>query len=267
MKHKKERLDLLLLKKGFFKSREKARAEIMAGKIYVNQQIVDKPGTLINEDCLIDIKEKFLPYVSRGGLKLEKALNEFNIKVEFKIALDAGASTGGFTDCLLKNGAKKVFAVDVGYGQLDYGLRQDERVVVMERKNVRIMKLEDIGEQVDIITADLSFISLTKVFNSFSQILKKDGDLIALIKPQFEVGRDEVGKKGVVRDTSLHIKAINTVIDGAKTFDFYVHGLTFSPIKGPKGNIEFLIWLKMNMQTVSNIDVKKVVELAHEELF
>jgi 23S rRNA (cytidine1920-2'-O)/16S rRNA (cytidine1409-2'-O)-methyltransferase len=266
MKHKKERLDVLLLKKGFFKSREKARAEIMAGNIYIAQKIVDKPGTLINEDSLIEIKEKFLPYVSRGGLKLEKALNEFNIKPEYKVALDAGASTGGFTDCLLKNGAKKVFAVDVGYGQLDYGLRQDERVVVMERKNVRFMKFEDIGEQVDIITADLSFISLTKVFDFFSQILKKDGDLIALIKPQFEVGRDEVGKKGVVRDTSLHIKAINTVIDGAKAFDFYGHGLTFSPIKGPKGNVEFLIWFKMNMQTGSNIDAEKIVELAHQGL-
>jgi 23S rRNA (cytidine1920-2'-O)/16S rRNA (cytidine1409-2'-O)-methyltransferase len=266
MDSKKERLDKLLVKKGLFESREKAKAEIMAGRIYINNQIVDKPGTLINEESPIDIKEKSMPYVSRGGIKLEKALKDFDIKTYNKVALDAGASTGGFTDCLLKNGVKKVYAIDVGYGQLDYRLRNDKRVVVMERKNVRYLKLEDIGEKVDIVTADLSFISLSKVFEVFSLILKTDGDLIALIKPQFEVGRSEVGKKGVVRDMYLHIKAINEVISSAQSFNLRLNGLTYSPIKGPKGNIEFLVWLKNNVQTRWIVNVSEIVELAHREL-
>ncbi|MGB9839970.1 TlyA family RNA methyltransferase [Thermovenabulum sp.] len=258
----KERLDLLLLKKGFFDSRERAKAEIMAGNVFVNGKKVDKAGTFVKEDAEIFIKERSIPYVSRGGLKLKKALDYFNIKVEGKIAIDAGASTGGFTDCLLKEGAKKVYAVDVGYGQLDYTLRNDDRVVNIERKNVRYLTFEDIGELVDIITADLSFISLKLVFEPFKKLLKEEGDLITLIKPQFEVGKNEVGKHGVVRDMRLHEKAIRNVLLEGEKIGFYCHGLTFSPIQGPEGNIEFLAWYK-TYKLSGLIDIENVVKEAH----
>lgn len=262
----KERLDLVLVKRGYFKSRQRAKSEIMAGNIYVDNKMIDKPGTQVDLDCSIDIRKKILPYVSRGGLKLEKAVKLFDIEFKNKIAIDAGASTGGFTDCLLKNGVKKVYAVDVGYGQLDYNLRKDQRVVVMERTNVRYLKKEDIREDVDIITADLAFISLTKVFRPFYNLLRENGDIIALIKPQFEVGRNEVGKKGVVRDKKLHVKAITHVIESANAHGLFEWGLEYSPITGPKGNIEFLVWFKKNVKRNKNIDIKKIVDRAHEVL-
>lgn len=267
MSHNKQRLDVLLVSKGIIKSREKAKAEIMCGNVFVNNQIIDKPGTPVDVDSTIILKSKAIPYVSRGGLKLEKALDVFNIQVKNKTALDAGASTGGFTDCMLKRGAKKVYAVDVGYGQLAYSLREDARVIVIERKNARYLSLEDIGEKVDIITADLSFISLSKVFNPFYTLLKEDGDLITLIKPQFEVGRNDVGKKGVVKDFNLHAKAIEKVINDANENDFHICNLTFSPIKGPKGNIEYLSHFKKKPQIGCFLQIEDVVKKSHQELF
>ncbi|AEE91537.1 putative methyltransferase with RNA binding domain [Tepidanaerobacter acetatoxydans Re1] len=266
MSQNKQRLDVLLVNKGMVDSREKAKAEIMCGNVIVNAQIIDKPGTLIDVESNITIKKKSLPYVSRGGLKLEKALELFNIKVKDKIVLDAGASTGGFTDCMLKKGAKKVYAVDVGYGQLAYSLREDVRVVVLERKNVRYLSFEDIGEKVDIITADLSFISLSKVFEPFYKLLNENGDLITLIKPQFEVGREDVGKKGVVKDFNLHVKAINKIISNAAEHNFFVIGLTFSPIKGPKGNIEYLAHFRKDLKVGNSVDIEDVVKKSHLEL-
>ena len=266
MSQNKVRLDVLLVNKGIVESRERAKAEIMCGNVLVNDQIVDKPGTLINVDSTVVLKSKAIPYVSRGGLKLKKALDVFNVQVEGKIALDAGASTGGFTDCMLQRGAKKVYAVDVGYGQLAYKLREDPRVIAIERKNVRYLTLEDIGEQVDIITADLSFISLAKVFSTFYSLLKEEGDLITLIKPQFEVGKEDVGKNGVVKDFQLHVKAIEKVINYARNNNFYIHNLTFSPIKGPKGNIEYLSHFRKRQQAIVAIQVEDVVKKSHLEL-
>lgn len=266
MSRNKQRLDVLIVNKGIISSREKAKAEIMCGNVSVNTQIIDKPGTLVDADSDITIKQKSIPYVSRGGLKLEKALASFNIEVKDKIALDAGASTGGFTDCMLKRGARKVYAVDVGYGQLAYTLREDSRVVVLERKNVRYLSFEDIGEKADIITADLSFISLSKVFDTFYQLLNEEGDLITLIKPQFEVGREEVGKRGVVKDPALHVKAINKIIVDAKEHHFHACDLTYSPIKGPKGNIEYLAHFRKFIGTDNFINVEDVVKKSHLEL-
>jgi 23S rRNA (cytidine1920-2'-O)/16S rRNA (cytidine1409-2'-O)-methyltransferase len=266
MSNTKERLDVLLVQKGFFPSRERAKAEIMAGNIYVDDRMLDKPGTSVSIDSKIEIKGKILPYVSRGGLKLEKALSVFNIVPEGKVAIDAGASTGGFTDCLLKKGAIKVFAVDVGYGQLDYSLRNDPRVVVLERTNARYLNFEDIGEEVDIITADLSFISLSLVFEPFNKLLKSDGNLVVLIKPQFEVEKQEVGKNGVVRSRELHVKAIIKVFGSANQNNFFEWGLDFSPITGPKGNIEFLGWFKKYPRQDGIINIEKVVENAHSQL-
>lgn len=262
----KERLDVLLVQRGFFPSREKAKAEIMAGNIYIKGKMIDKPGTMVNIDTDIEVKRKAVPYVSRGGLKLEKALAVFNILPKDKVIIDAGASTGGFTDCLLKNGARKVFAIDVGYGQLDYNLRNDPRVVVMEKTNVRYLKFEDIGQEVDIITADLSFISLSMVFEPFFNLLKSDGDLLALIKPQFEVEKKDVGKNGVVKRPELHEKTLKKVIKSANQNNFFEWGLDFSPITGPKGNIEFLGWFKKYPRQDGIINIEKVVENAHLQL-
>lgn len=262
----KQRLDVVLVEKGFFPSRERAKTEIMSGNVFVDDKLVDKPGTLINVDSAIIIKKNSLPYVSRGGLKLEKALKVFKIDVRQKIAIDAGASTGGFTDCLLKNGAKRVYSVDVGYGQLDYTLRNDPRVVIIERKNVRYLTFEEIGEMVDIITADLSFISLTKVFPALFTLLKLQGDMISLIKPQFEVEKEDVGKNGVVKDPKLHLKAITKIIKAAEEMKLYIWGLEFSPITGPKGNIEFLAWFKKEPPGFILPDPEEVVKKAHLEL-
>lgn len=256
---KKERLDALLTAKGLFESRAKAQAAIMAGQILVNEQKIDKPGTQVPEDAAIRILGDKLPYVSRGGLKLEKALKIFPISVEGKVVADIGASTGGFTDCALQNGAAKVYAIDVGYGQLAWKLRSDERVVNMERTNVRYLEKEHLAEMVDAATIDVAFISLDKVLPAVHKILKPEGFVIALIKPQFEAGKENVGKKGVVRDPKVHEAVINNVIAFAKNEGFGIAGLEFSPIKGPEGNIEYLLYL--TLQSDDAVDAAYVSEL------
>lgn len=242
----KKRLDQLLLDKGFFDSREKAKAAIMAGNVYVEQVKVDKAGTKIAEEATITIKGNTIPYVSRGGLKLEKAIKSMGFNVNGKIVLDVGASTGGFTDCALQHGALKVYAVDVGYGQLAWSLRQDERVISLERTNIRYLTKEELGGiEPDVATIDVAFISLTKVLPSVKELISKKGEVLALIKPQFEAGKDKVGKKGVVRDLAVHIEVIDNVIQLAKQLEFTVKSLEYSPITGPEGNIEYLLWLAL----------------------
>lgn len=240
----KERLDVLLVKRNLASSREKAKAVIMSGNVYVEGQKEDKPGTAFPEEVQIEVRGNTLPYVSRGGLKLEKALKNFAVSVEGKVCTDVGSSTGGFTDCMLQNGAKKVYAIDVGRGQLDWKLRQDERVVCMEKTNIRYVTPEDIGEPVDFSSIDVSFISLTKVLPPIRDYLTGEGEIVALIKPQFEAGREKVGKKGVVREKGTHLEVIRKVADFALSVGFDVLELEFSPIRGPEGNIEYLIHLK-----------------------
>lgn len=240
----KERLDVLLVKRNLAASREKAKAIIMSGNVYVEGQKEDKPGTTFSEESQIEVRGSTLPYVSRGGLKLEKALKNFDVSVDGKVCTDVGSSTGGFTDCMLQNGAKKVFAIDVGRGQLDWKLRQDERVVCMEKTNIRYVTPEDIGEPVDFSSIDVSFISLTKVLLPIRNYLTEQGEIVALIKPQFEAGREKVGKKGVVREKSTHLEVIHMVTDYAVSIGFDVLELEFSPIRGPEGNIEYLVHLK-----------------------
>lgn len=239
----KERLDVLLVSKGLFESREKARSSIMAGVVFVAGNKEDKPGVKVNVDSEIIIKENVHPYVSRGGLKLEKAIRVFNIDLKGKTAMDIGASTGGFTDCMLKNGAAKVFSVDVGYGQLAWELRNDERVVCMERTNIRYVQPEQLGTLVDFASVDVSFISLKKVIPVAVKLLTEEGELMCLIKPQFEAGRDKVGKHGVVRDPKVHEDVILDIINFVLGIELKVKALDFSPIKGPEGNIEYLIYL------------------------
>lgn len=264
---KKERLDALLTAKGLFESRAKAQAAIMAGQILVNEQKIDKPGTQVPEDAAIRILGDKLPYVSRGGLKLEKALKIFPISVEGKVVADIGASTGGFTDCALQNGAAKVYAIDVGYGQLAWKLRSDERVVNMERTNVRYLEKEHLAEMVDAATIDVAFISLDKVLPAVHKILKPEGFVIALIKPQFEAGKENVGKKGVVRDPKVHEAVINNVIAFAKNEGFGIAGLEFSPIKGPEGNIEYLLYLTLQTDDAVDADyVSELVSKSHGDL-
>lgn len=242
----KERLDVLLVSKGLAASREKAKAMIMEGIVFVGGQREDKAGTLISEDAIIEIKGSTLAYVSRGGLKLEKAMKQFDLTLTGKICMDVGASTGGFTDCMLQNGAVKVFSVDVGYGQLAWSLRQDPRVVCMEKTNIRYVTPEQIGEAVDFVSIDVSFISLTKVLGPVKELMKEGGQIVCLIKPQFEAGRDKVGKKGVVRERSVHAEVIHKVIDFAYSIGFDVMHLEYSPIKGPEGNIEYLVHIRKN---------------------
>jgi 23S rRNA (cytidine1920-2'-O)/16S rRNA (cytidine1409-2'-O)-methyltransferase len=257
---KKNRLDLLLVEKGFFDSREKARKAIMAGIVFIDDERVDKPGTQVNIEGEIQIKGNTIPYVSRGGLKLEKAIQRFNIHLKNKIAMDIGASTGGFTDCMLKNGATKVFAVDVGYGQLAWVLRQDERVIPMERTNIRYVKREDINrEEIDFISIDVSFISLKLVLPVAKNLLKQKGEVICLIKPQFEAGKENVGKKGVVRDKKIHEQVVIDILGFAEEIGFSIKGLTYSPIKGPEGNIEYLCYL-LNGKTEETICFKELAE-------
>ncbi len=269
MSSKKERLDLFLVNNGLFLSRERARRAIMAGDVTVDGVAMLKPGTIVSADSCINVKEDSIPYVSRGGLKLEKALQYFNIEPYGKVAMDVGASTGGFTDCLLKNGASRVYAIDVGYGQLAWGLRQDPRVIVMERQNIRYIEKSDIGELVDLVTIDTSFISICKFLDKVISILKEEGEIAALIKPQFEAGRDEVGKGGVVREAKTHIKVLDNIVRFVQEMDLAVGGLTYSPITGPKGNIEFLIYLlKCKRAPFDPWDIEKitrVVEDAHTE--
>lgn len=266
MKKEKARLDLVILEKGLFNSREKARAAIMAGRVLVNGYPVTKAGTLVSYETPIRIRGKNPPYVSRGGLKLARALEVFLVKLEGKIVLDIGASTGGFTDCALKNGAARVYAIDVGYGQLDWSLRHDSRVVVMERTNIRYLNPDQLGEKGDVATIDVSFISLNKVLPKVQELLKENGQVIALIKPQFEAGPEKVGKKGVVKDPVVHQEVVEKVLRQAGEQGFEVNGLTFSPIRGPKGNIEYLTWLKIstNNHEDQKLDLRIIQEVVHE---
>lgn len=264
----KERLDVLLVKRNLAESREKAKAIIMAGNVFVEDEREDKAGTTFPDDVKIEIKGHTLKYVSRGGLKLEKAMENFDVSVEGKVCTDVGSSTGGFTDCMLQNGAVKVFAIDVGRGQLDWKLRQDERVVCMEKTNIRYVTPEDIGQPVDFSSIDVSFISLTKVLEPIRNYLTREGEIVALIKPQFEAGREKVGKKGVVRERSTHHEVIEKVAEYANSIGFEIKNIDFSPIKGPEGNIEYLIHLKkcLNQAPAIAIDLKTVVDQAFDTL-
>lgn len=270
-KQKKQRLDVLLVEKGLAPSREKAKAIIMAGIVYVDGNKEDKAGTTFPENAVIEVKGKTLPYVSRGGLKLEKAMQKFPITLSGKVCMDVGSSTGGFTDCMLQNGATKVYAIDVGHGQLAWKLRNDERVVCMEKTNIRYVVPENIDELAAFSSIDVSFISLTKVLLPVKNLLTEDGQVVCLIKPQFEAGREKVGKKGVVRDRTVHEEVIRMVMDYASSIDFYPLALDFSPVKGPEGNIEYLLFLSKNKQDqeivdTSSIDIKAVVTASHDTL-
>ena len=236
----KERLDVLLVNRGLAPSREKAKTMIMEGNVFVNNNREDKAGSTFPDDCNIEIHGKTLQYVSRGGLKLEKAMKHFDITMDGKVCMDIGASTGGFTDCMLQNKASKVFSVDVGYGQFAWKLRTDERVVCMERTNIRYVTLENIGEPLDFASIDVSFISLKKIMPATLNLLNDEGAVVALIKPQFEAGRDQIGKNGIIRDNAVHQKVLETVTSFAVDFGFTVKGIDFSPIQGGHGNIEFL---------------------------
>lgn len=241
---KKERLDVLMVQRNLAESREKAKALIMSGIVYVNGQKEDKAGTSFEETVQIEVRGSTLKYVSRGGLKLEKAMSRFGVQLAGKVCMDVGASTGGFTDCMLQNGAVKVYAVDVGHGQLAWKLRNDDRVICMEKTNIRYVTPEDIGDRIEFSSIDVSFISLTKVLGPVKQLLTDNGQVVCLIKPQFEAGREKVGKKGVVREKSVHLEVIEMVMDYARSIGFGILGLEFSPIKGPEGNIEYLLYLQ-----------------------
>jgi 23S rRNA (cytidine1920-2'-O)/16S rRNA (cytidine1409-2'-O)-methyltransferase len=251
---------------GYFESREKARRAVMAGLVFVNGEREDKPGAAVDPQAQVVVRGAPMAYVSRGGLKLEKAIREFGITLTGKTCIDIGASTGGFTDCMLQNGAQKVFAVDVGYGQLAWKLRSDSRVVVMERTNFRYVKPEDIGEAVDFASVDVSFISLKKMLPPAKKLLKPDAEMVCLIKPQFEAGREKVGKKGVVRDPSVHMTVIREVQQFAEGEGFYVYALSYSPIKGPEGNIEYLLYLGLKPSDKTPAQPEQVVTAAHENL-
>ena len=245
---KKERLDVLMVQRNLAESREKAKALIMSGIVYVNGQKEDKAGTSFEETVQIEVRGNTLKYVSRGGLKLEKAMSRFGVQLAGKVCMDVGASTGGFTDCMLQNGAVKVYAVDVGHGQLAWKLRNDDRVICMEKTNIRYVTPEDIGDRIEFASIDVSFISLTKVLGPVKQLLTDEGQVVCLIKPQFEAGREKVGKKGVVREKSVHLEVIEMVMDYARSIGFGILGLEFSPIKGPEGNIEYLLYLQNILQ-------------------
>ena len=265
----KERLDVLLVQRGHAASREKAKAVIMAGCVYVNGQKEDKAGSMFDCAAEIEVRGNTLRYVSRGGLKLEKAMKNFGVELEGKVCMDVGASTGGFTDCMLQNGAVKVYSVDVGHGQLDWKLRNDERVVCMEKTNIRYVTPEDIGEPVDFSSIDVSFISLTKVLEPIRDYLTEDGEIVALIKPQFEAGREKVGKKGVVREKSTHHEVIEKVTSYAASIGFDILEIEFSPIKGPEGNIEYLVHLKKTQELPGKIlaqNLETVVDSAFDTL-
>ncbi|MBO5837728.1 MAG: TlyA family RNA methyltransferase [Oscillospiraceae bacterium] len=259
----KKRLDVLLVEQGYAETRTKAQAIIMSGSVYVQGQKADKPGTSYEESVDIEVRGAACPYVSRGGLKLEKALRDFGVKPEGYVCSDSGASTGGFTDCLLQQGAKKVFAIDVGYGQLDWKIRSDPRVVVMERTNVRYVTPEQLGEPLDLSVIDVSFISLKIVLPVVKTFLKESGQVVCLIKPQFEAGKDKVGKKGVVREPETHKEVLDDFLVLAKETGFSVLGLTFSPVKGPEGNIEFLAHLTREAVTGFAPDTAQIVAQAH----
>ena len=264
----KTRLDVLLVERGLAESREKAKAIIMAGEVFVDGQREDKAGTSFPEKVVIEVKGSPLKYVSR--LKLEKAMTHFDVTLEGKVCMDVGASTGGFTDCMLQNGAKKVYAVDVGNGQLAWKLRQDERVVCMEKTNIRYVTREQIAEPIEFSSIDVAFISLTKVLEPVKALLTPDGEIVALIKPQFEAGREQVGRKGVVRDKAVHLEVVERILAYASGIGFQILNLEFSPIKGPEGNIEYLVHLKNHEEGTAcenmPVDPKAIVEQAHQAL-
>ena len=262
----KTRLDVLLVEQGLQESRQKAQATIMAGIVYVNNQKVDKPGTAVPNDAHIEVRGKTLRYVSRGGLKLEKAMQTWPIVLEGKTCADIGSSTGGFTDCMLQNGASKVYAVDVGYGQLDWKLRSDPRVVCLERTNARYLDHEQIPDELDFASIDVSFISLKLIFPALYGLLRQGGEIACLIKPQFEAGREKVGKKGVVRDPKVHLEVLENFLSHAKDNHFTVLGITYSPIRGPEGNIEYLGYLRKSEEPDCIPDLTALVDASHEEL-
>lgn len=266
----KERLDVLLVKRNLAESREKAKAIIMSGIVYVDGQKEDKAGTTFDESVAIEVRGNTLKYVSRGGLKLEKAMTHFGVELQGKVCMDVGSSTGGFTDCMLQSGAVKVYSVDVGHGQLAWKLRNDERVVCMEKTNIRYVTPEDIEDRIQFSSIDVSFISLTKVLGPVKELLTDDGQIVCLIKPQFEAGREKVGKKGVVREKSVHLEVIDMVISYAKSIGFGILNLEFSPIKGPEGNIEYLLYLQKlpegQVMEDAATDARAIVEEAHKTL-
>lgn len=265
---KKKRLDIAVFEQGYAPSREKAKAVIMAGQVYVNNQKVDKAGFELKEDDVLEVRGNTLKYVSRGGLKLEKAMQCFPIDISGKICMDVGASTGGFTDCMLMNGASKVYSIDVGYGQLAWKLRCDDRVVNLERTNFRYVDETNITDKIDFASVDVSFISLKLIFPNLKKFLKPGGKAVCLIKPQFEAGKEKVGKKGVVRDISVHLEVVNRVMQEAVDAGFSVLGLDYSPVKGPEGNIEYLMFLSsaVSPEITDGINAQDVVNRSHEEL-
>lgn len=254
---KKERIDVLLVEKGLAESREKAKRIIMSGIVYIDNEKVDKCGTKVNVDSEILVKGNPLPYVSRGGLKLEKALEKFPITVKDKVALDIGASTGGFSDCMLQNGAKKIYAIDVGYGQLDWKIRSNEKVIPMDRTNIRYVSKDDLGELAEFVSIDVSFISLQLVLPVVKELTRDNVDIVALIKPQFEAGRDKVGKKGVIKDKKVHKEVIKNIADFCEEIDLNIKGLTYSPVKGAEGNREYLAHIRKGKST---LDIDKLIE-------
>lgn len=267
----KERLDVLLVKQGHAQSREKAKAIIMSGNVFVNGQREDKAGSVFEEEKIsIEVRGNTIRYVSRGGLKLEKAINTFHIDLKDSICMDIGASTGGFTDCMLQSGAAKVYSVDVGHGQLDWKLRNDERVVCMEKTNFRYMTPEDIADTLDFASVDVSFISLTKILPPAKNLLKKDARMVCLIKPQFEAGKDKVGKKGVVREPEIHEEVIEKITGFAASAGFEILDLDYSPIKGPEGNIEYLLFMKKDEGQYEKPELKELIQTtvrkAHQTL-
>lgn len=263
----KERLDILLVERGYFDSRAKAQAVIMSGEVFVDGQKADKAGASYDVNAEIEVRGSVCPYVSRGGLKLEKALRDFGVDPTGFVCSDSGASTGGFTDCLLQQGAKKVFAIDVGYGQLAWKIRNDPRVVTMERTNIRYVTPEQIGEPLDLSVVDVSFISLKLVLPVIKTLLNPEtGRVLCLIKPQFEAGKEKVGKKGVVRDPAVHEEVLSQVVELAKELNFTIRDLTFSPVKGPEGNIEFLGYLSLEVGQDNVPDLHVLVQQAHETL-
>ena len=262
----KKRLDVLLVEQGLADSRQKAQAMIMAGQVYAGERRCDKAGQTLDEGTILEVRGQTMPYVSRGGLKLDKAMKSFPITLNNKIAADIGASTGGFTDCMLKNGASKVYAVDVGYGQLAWAIRNDLRVVCLERTNARYLTKEQVPEPLDFASIDVSFISLGLILPALRPLLKDGGEVVALVKPQFEAGKEKVGKKGVVRDPAVHLEVLEQFLRQADQSGFSVKGLDFSPIRGPEGNIEYLGYLCVGPGENMLVDLKELVRLSHETL-
>lgn len=263
----KKRLDVLLVEQGLADSREKAKAIIMSGIVYVDNNKEDKAGTTFEETAKVEVRGNTLKYVSRGGLKLEKAMNNFGVTLDGKVCMDVGASTGGFTDCMLQNGAVKVYSVDVGHGQLAWKLRNDERVVCMEKTNIRYVTPEDIDDRVEFVSIDVSFISLTKVLPAVKELMTENGEIVCLIKPQFEAGREKVGKKGVVRELSTHIEVVQMIVDYVRNNGFRTIDLSYSPIKGPEGNIEYLLYMtKDESRENAEFDIKALVSESHDTL-